>query len=266
MNWIQFAQRKPDEEPKRDLLLRLGNGDYAVYSSSSCARWDNNVSYWSEIEPPPKPATTCPTCGAFGLPVEPPPNPPMSEEEFRSALKRIDKFEDALPTLEQVQAIYALDKIEPPPKPHINRFVEWYQKERVRLVTLKFDDCNGVVWNEGFKQGKAEVIENELRTAEINHPLDQQLLEAVPSVICPGCGNEIDPEVCHCGEIRSMHGPERGHSFVPAGCTCGYAKQPVKPDPFEEWWKRVHITDALSLKEVASVGWDAAIKHAKGEG
>lgn len=42
---------------------------------------------------------------------------------------------------------------------------------------------------------------------------------------CPRCGNEIDPEVCHCGDLREHHGMESGHFFVPWGCTCYYAKK-----------------------------------------
>jgi hypothetical protein len=56
--------------------------------------------------------------------------------------------------------------------------------------------------------------------------------EAVKAVItkhehptCPGCKNEIDPEVCHCGDEISKHNPMWcGHNPVPMGCTCGYAK------------------------------------------
>lgn len=40
--------------------------------------------------------------------------------------------------------------------------------------------------------------------------------------ICQGCGNEIDPETCHCGSPVDMHGMGDGHLPVPMGCTCGY--------------------------------------------
>lgn len=43
---------------------------------------------------------------------------------------------------------------------------------------------------------------------------------------CPGCGNPADPEICWCGDDRAFHGPETGHSFVPAGCTCGFSRLP----------------------------------------
>ena len=36
---------------------------------------------------------------------------------------------------------------------------------------------------------------------------------------CPGCDNEIAPEVCWCGEDRAHHTVE--HGFVPMGCDCG---------------------------------------------
>lgn len=37
--------------------------------------------------------------------------------------------------------------------------------------------------------------------------------------ICSFCGHEIDSQVCHCGDSEAGH---YDHSFVPAGCTCGY--------------------------------------------
>ena len=43
-------------------------------------------------------------------------------------------------------------------------------------------------------------------------------------VICPGCKQEIDPEVCHCGEYRAGHSSFSDHSFVPMGCECGRVK------------------------------------------
>ena len=47
------------------------------------------------------------------------------------------------------------------------------------------------------------------------------------ATVCPYCKNEVDLEMCHCGEDRKNHNPyELGHNFVPAGCTCGYADQP----------------------------------------
>lgn len=41
---------------------------------------------------------------------------------------------------------------------------------------------------------------------------------------CDGCGNVIEPDVCHCGDGPDSyeHHAELGgnHAFVPAGCTC----------------------------------------------
>lgn len=47
--------------------------------------------------------------------------------------------------------------------------------------------------------------------------------------ICPKCKNEIDPEVCHCGDLIKSHGIGSGHAPVPMGCTCGYNRQIMKP-------------------------------------
>jgi len=50
-------------------------------------------------------------------------------------------------------------------------------------------------------------------------------------VICPGCGWEIDPDVCHCGSAMKGHGFSDGHSGVPAGCTCGYHDAEQRKNP-----------------------------------
>jgi len=42
---------------------------------------------------------------------------------------------------------------------------------------------------------------------------------------CSGCGNDIDPEVCWCGELLKGHGFD-GHFFVPMGCDCYRANKP----------------------------------------
>lgn len=39
---------------------------------------------------------------------------------------------------------------------------------------------------------------------------------------CEGCGKEIDPEVCHCGDLIVDHTISDGHYPVPMGCICGY--------------------------------------------
>lgn len=38
---------------------------------------------------------------------------------------------------------------------------------------------------------------------------------------CAGCGREIDPDLCGCGDPREGHsGINTGHEFVPIGCDC----------------------------------------------
>jgi hypothetical protein len=46
------------------------------------------------------------------------------------------------------------------------------------------------------------------------------------SIACEDCGNEIDPDCCHCGENHHGYG-EGGHPFIPMGCTCGFSKGPT---------------------------------------
>lgn len=36
--------------------------------------------------------------------------------------------------------------------------------------------------------------------------------------VCGGCKREVTPDLCHCGETRTMHPPD--HQFVPMGCDC----------------------------------------------
>ena len=45
-------------------------------------------------------------------------------------------------------------------------------------------------------------------------------LEEARGPHCTGCGNAIDPDVCHCGEYAKDHNQGSGHSPVPMGCDC----------------------------------------------
>ena len=49
---------------------------------------------------------------------------------------------------------------------------------------------------------------------------------------CPGCRQEIDRYVCHCGEYERNHcGMDMGHLFIPMGCDCYRDKSPSPPEP-----------------------------------
>lgn len=39
--------------------------------------------------------------------------------------------------------------------------------------------------------------------------------------VCDGCGKEIDPDVCGCGDSIEHHSIMAGHSPIPMGCDCG---------------------------------------------
>lgn len=53
----------------------------------------------------------------------------------------------------------------------------------------------------------------------------RQALDLATGPHCPSCGNAIDPDTCHCGELVDRHDPMNdGHSAVPMGCMCGYAE------------------------------------------
>lgn len=45
-------------------------------------------------------------------------------------------------------------------------------------------------------------------------------LRAGGMTFCSGCGREIDPETCGCGEGRHDYDSNTGHPFVPMGCSC----------------------------------------------
>jgi hypothetical protein len=42
---------------------------------------------------------------------------------------------------------------------------------------------------------------------------------------CEGCGNEIDPDWCWCGDAIKGHGHTSNHGPIPMGCDCGRAAQ-----------------------------------------
>lgn len=46
---------------------------------------------------------------------------------------------------------------------------------------------------------------------------------------CSGCGQEIDPDTCWCGQPKGEHGYYDNHTFVPMGCDCFRAKGDFKP-------------------------------------
>lgn len=49
--------------------------------------------------------------------------------------------------------------------------------------------------------------------------------------ICPGCKQEIDPDVCHCGEwIKDHDSFWSGHTPVPMGCACGYVQHEIEDE------------------------------------
>lgn len=56
----------------------------------------------------------------------------------------------------------------------------------------------------------------------MSEPFKLIMPESLSQVVCcAGCGNEIDPDCCGCGEMREGHNPwNAGHAFVPMGCDC----------------------------------------------
>lgn len=64
---------------------------------------------------------------------------------------------------------------------------------------------------------------------EQSHMIDEEEPE---ELLCAGCRNSIDPDVCWCGEWRPLHHAfNLGHEFVPMGCDCyKMAKPSTEPD------------------------------------
>jgi hypothetical protein len=81
----------------------------------------------------------------------------------------------------------------------------------------------GFGWMLDHRQLEATNIADAKREAvEIVRQKLSAILDVLPAV-CDGCGNDIDPHTCHCGD--GYHGwGEGGHGFTPMGCTCGFAK------------------------------------------
>jgi hypothetical protein len=66
---------------------------------------------------------------------------------------------------------------------------------------------------------KLRTLDTHQRIAELEEAL---MLATGPT--CSSCGQAIDPDWCHCGG-QNCNPQSDGHSFVPAGCICGYHDQ-----------------------------------------
>lgn len=71
-------------------------------------------------------------------------------------------------------------------------------------------------------------------------------LSTTTSLHCTGCGNEIDPDVCHCGDPMKSHSAYCGHTPVPIGCDCGRVGS-EREEMGMKWW------NAMSEPERAEV-------------
>jgi len=93
-------------------------------------------------------------------------------------------------------------------------------------TSVALEDKTVVHMQDGTLDGIMDQIDK-----AINRHISREAVKAVIAkqaaqehTICPGCKNEIDPEVCHCGDEISKHNPYWcGHNPVPMGCVCGYA-------------------------------------------
>lgn len=53
--------------------------------------------------------------------------------------------------------------------------------------------------------------------------------------ICPGCEQQIDTDMCHCGSATDAHTLDDGHTPVPMGCICHTL--PIKPEHAVRGWE-----------------------------
>lgn len=87
---------------------------------------------------------------------------------------------------------------------------------------------------EGFKKD-VDAVAHLVRIAMIEEDTPDRrkaFLDAVANAVqhmedplppfCDGCGQEIDPETCHCGSAIGGDREYHGHDQVPMGCRCLY--------------------------------------------
>ena len=55
MNWIDFKKERPKEEPVRRIVVHFESGVMDMISAGSYALERNDITHWSEIEPPQEP-------------------------------------------------------------------------------------------------------------------------------------------------------------------------------------------------------------------
>ena len=52
------------------------------------------------------------------------------------------------------------------------------------------------------------------------------------NAICVECGEEVEADICACGQPRSIHDIQwLGHDFIPLGCACHTPVPPPDPEP-----------------------------------
>ncbi len=91
--------------------------------------------------------------------------------------------------------------------------------------SLMADDWDGIPDKSIEKDAWRQVALNVVRE------MQQIIKEAV--TLCPDCKQEIDPDVCCCGDPIEGHSDTSGHTPTPMGCICGYEEPitfPQSPD------------------------------------
>jgi len=192
MNWVAFAERRPEANPKRDLLILRADGSHVVARSEQPHGWPSTFYRWSEIEPPPKPDDKC-----F-----------MLEDALKRVLIAHGSYGDGGNLDKAVRKIC---------HDALNKF-----KQEEALAKIPVTEEQVIQFMKECDEGKHKL------SAPSQAELDKAWKKLATRLNIP----------------------------------------PPKPDPFEAWKVRYFVAEELTEeKEVAAkAGWDAAIKHAKGEG
>lgn len=74
-----------------------------------------------------------------------------------------------------------------------------------------------------------------------DHFITDDISNAMGTIICPGCQQDIDPTVCWCGDPTNEHSQSSNHAVVPMGCCCHM---------------RTYVVEAKARETFPETDWD----------
>jgi hypothetical protein len=99
-------------------------------------------------------------------------------------------------------------------------------------------------------------------------PAGDRVMAVELTSFCDGCGKEIDPDTCGCGERGEGHGYHSGHPFVPMGCSClrfGHADADIMRGLRERLRHVMHAIRAAGVTVIEVRPGDATPPEGKAE-